>query len=206
MEIKIVKEKRKTLQIVVESESVAVLKAPKNLSDKKIEDFLNSKRNWLKKIETKFKLQKQFKSVFDLQNTVYLFGLPYANKQQLFGDNVKKVETNQVKNFYLKNFGLLEEMVDNISKVTGLKYVKVMPTSSVRIWGSFNRNKVMKLNYKLLFVPKSLVQYVIVHELCHGKYMNHSPLFWKHVQSFCPNYKALKVQLNEYGFVLRQQL
>lgn len=73
-------------------------------------------------------------------------------------------------------------------------------TVSIRMqrlrWGSCSANGNIQLNAKLLYFPKNVVRYVMIHELCHLKIFNHSPRFWTLVESFEPNYKALKKMLD----------
>lgn len=59
-------------------------------------------------------------------------------------------------------------------------------------WGSCSGNGNLSFNYKILFLPPDLQDYLIVHELCHLKEMNHSPKFWKWVASAMPHYADLK--------------
>lgn len=61
-------------------------------------------------------------------------------------------------------------------------------------WGSCCSNKNINLNYKLIFLPKKLVDYVIIHELCHTVHLDHSPRFWGLVERFIPDYKIYKKQ------------
>ena len=51
---------------------------------------------------------------------------------------------------------------------------------------------------------KDLIDYIIVHELCHSKFMNHKPQFWKEVEKYCPNYKILRQKIKEYSFLLKK--
>lgn len=58
-------------------------------------------------------------------------------------------------------------------------------------WGSCSADKKINLNSKLLFLPKHLVDYVIIHELCHTKFLDHSENFWNLVEHHMPHYKRL---------------
>jgi predicted metal-dependent hydrolase len=63
-------------------------------------------------------------------------------------------------------------------------------------WGSCSSKGTISLNYKLLFLPPELVRYLLIHELCHTRHMDHSPAFWSFVANQEPNYKALDAEIN----------
>jgi predicted metal-dependent hydrolase len=63
-------------------------------------------------------------------------------------------------------------------------------------WGSCSSNLTLSFNYKLALLPEKLLEYVVVHELCHLKEMNHSSKFWNLVAQTMPNHKSLRRQLH----------
>lgn len=65
-------------------------------------------------------------------------------------------------------------------------------------WGSCSGRGNLNFNYKIVFLPKELQDYLIVHELCHIQQMNHSETFWKLVSQTVPEWKSLRAQLQEY--------
>jgi hypothetical protein len=65
------------------------------------------------------------------------------------------------------------------------------------LWASCSNKKNISLNYKLLFLPPHLVQYVFIHELCHTIHLNHSAKFWELVAEKEPNYKALDKEVGK---------
>lgn len=87
--------------------------------------------------------------------------------------------------------GSLEE----ISKKTQLSYHKVTIRDQHTVWGSCTSKKSINLNYKLIFLPKPLVDYVMIHELCHTKHLNHSEKFWNLVAFFDPHWKQHRQEL-----------
>jgi predicted metal-dependent hydrolase len=66
-------------------------------------------------------------------------------------------------------------------------------------WGSCSRRGVISLNWRLVQVPDSVRDYVLIHELAHLVHMNHSARFWKEVERLCPDYKASEAWLREHG-------
>ncbi len=62
-------------------------------------------------------------------------------------------------------------------------------------WGSCSERGNLNFNYKLVFLPSELVDYVIVHELCHLREFNHSPKFWCAVAEVLPNHRSLRQAL-----------
>lgn len=206
MKIKLIKEKRKTIVLKVIDSNNAVLKVPKTISDKKIEEFLKSKENWLKKTSTRMKDNESFSTDFDFEKFIYLNGKPFVSTKEIsleFDKLDSEGKKEEIRKYYLSMFWKLEELADKLSSETGLKYNEIKITDSVRIWGSYNSKRQMKLNFKLLILPENLIEYVIYHELCHSIHMNHKPQFWKDLEKICPNYKALKKELNKYSFVLK---
>lgn len=66
-------------------------------------------------------------------------------------------------------------------------------------WGICYKNKSITLNVLLICCPIEIIDYVIFHELCHLKHMNHSKEFWSEVKAFHPNYKEAKLWLKANG-------
>ena len=209
MKIEIIKMRRKTTCLKLIDSNHAVLKVPKTLSQKKIDEFLESKRTWLKKNAEKLRERENFGAEFDFLKYIYFDGKPYVETSKISLDFEKLSEAKKksvIKKFYLSHFGELEALAQELSAKTGLKFKDAKPTSSVRVWGSYSTQKVMKLNWKLLILPRNLAEYVICHELCHSLHMNHQPKFWKAVEKICPDFKERKKELSRFAFVLKNEI
>ena len=77
----------------------------------------------------------------------------------------------------------------------GYTYGRVAIRDQRSRWGSCSSKRNLNFNYRLVFIPIELVDYVIVHELCHLEHFNHSELFWGAVAKALPDYKRLKADL-----------
>jgi predicted metal-dependent hydrolase len=74
--------------------------------------------------------------------------------------------------------------------------VAIKDTST--LWGSCSRKGNLNFSYKLIFLPRDVADYVIVHELCHLQEHNHSPAFWALVEKAQPEYPRLRRELRKY--------
>lgn len=89
--------------------------------------------------------------------------------------------------------------LDRLSLATGLEYRRVSIRGQVSRWGSCSAGRDISLNWKLLFLPPELVHYVLLHELCHLRHMNHSTAYWRLVASFEPEMASLRGRMRKAG-------
>lgn len=87
---------------------------------------------------------------------------------------------------------VIEKNANELIKETGLIPNKIRIKNIKYAWGSCSSNKNITINQKLISYSEVAIRYVILHELCHLKYMNHSKEFWNLVQSYMPEYKLVK--------------
>lgn len=79
-----------------------------------------------------------------------------------------------------------------------LPHRRIAIKNTRRTWGSCSAKGNLNFSYKLLFLPRELADYVVVHELCHLLQRNHSKAFWNEVARALRNYKALRAELKKY--------
>lgn len=91
----------------------------------------------------------------------------------------------------------LEPWLEYLSTETGLKFTHLNIKSQRTRWGSCSANGVISLNCKLLFLPRDMVRYVLVHELCHLLERNHSNRFWTHLRQFEPETESMHGQMRD---------
>ena len=90
---------------------------------------------------------------------------------------------------------IVEKNASELINTTGLIPRKIRIRDIKYAWGSCSNNKNITINKKLISYSELAIRYVILHELCHLKYMNHSKEFWDLVQKYMPEYKKAKMEL-----------
>ena len=208
---------RKTLTLAVMKDGNVVIKAPLGMEDSVIKRFVWDKQNWIKE---KLFMINQTNSKFE-DVIKYKKFLLYGNRYSLFLADVKKIETNDkfqivlpkkterekilktLKLWYKKIAKqVLQDRLAFLENKIKLKSNIMKITESKGRWGSCNSKGVVCFNWKVIMLPPNVIDYVIVHELCHLVEMNHSKNFWNLVYSFMPNVDKIKNELKEYGFLL----
>ncbi len=69
-------------------------------------------------------------------------------------------------------------------------------------WGSCSNSGNLNFNYRIIYLPKALTEYIVIHEICHLKQLNHSAKFWQLVTKTIPHYRECRKQLKQYYFQL----
>ena len=87
-------------------------------------------------------------------------------------------------------------------QITGGTYTKITIRNQKSRWGSCSSRGTLSFNYRLMLAPPEILDYVVVHELCHLRHMNHSKDFWLMVESILPDYKNARRYLKEHGHEL----
>lgn len=114
---------------------------------------------------------------------------------------LKKLEENreEERNYTKEDVKKLESKLNiicpNLIKKTGLQPSKIRIRNIKYAWGSCSNNKNITINLKLIDKSDEEIAYVVLHELCHLKYMNHSEKFWALVGKYMPNYKEIRKKL-----------
>ena len=223
MKILITRTKRKkTISILIKDGNVEV-KAPFNLKQKEIDSFILKKEKWIK---NKILFQKSIKKlpkkkfidgeVFKLLGKDLILKLnisdtkkTYIKNDYIFLDlkNNTKNNKEKIKNeleLFFRSFSerILKEKTLIESKKMNLKVKEIKVRSYKNRWGSCSSNGNISYNWKLIMAPERIINYVIIHELCHLIHFNHSRDYWREVSKKLPNYKESKEWLksNQYLF------
>jgi len=96
----------------------------------------------------------------------------------------------------------IPKRVAHYQELTGGHYEKICIRDQQTRWGSCSSKGTLSFNYRLMLAPPRVLDYVVVHELCHLTHMNHSKEFWKMVESILPDYRIYRKWLKENGHTL----
>lgn len=89
--------------------------------------------------------------------------------------------------------------------ITGGDYTSITIRDQKSRWGSCSSRGTLSFNYRLIFAPPHILDYVVVHELCHLTHMNHSRDFWAKVESVMPDYRECRKWLRDHGHELSME-
>lgn len=114
----------------------------------------------------------------------------------------ERIETMKriLRTFYINQFlEVIKGRIDNYAHEIGVFPRKVTIREQKTRWGSCSSKGNISLNWRLIMAPLKVIDYVIVHELCHMKEMNHSKNFWNIVSGVCPDFKESQKWLKDNG-------
>lgn len=116
----------------------------------------------------------------------------------------KSVPLSSAEYLNLKNktIQLITPKLTHYRNLLQVNYKSVTVRNQKTRWGSCSRQGRLNFNCRLCLLPDELIDYVVVHELCHLKELNHSKRFWAHVASILPNHKLLRSQIHKQGISL----
>lgn len=214
---KIVRSDRKTIMLEISDRATLIVKAPLYVSDEEIYEVINKHSKWInKKIEILKKEEKILKKDFISKE----FFLYLGESFRLFLINKQKEALKFDQAFYLRKDmepysreifikwykkeakRFISERVIYYSNITGIKFNKLRITSAKKRWGSCSYNGNLNFTYRLIMAPIFVIDYVVVHELCHIVEHNHSEKFWGNVRVILPDYKKARIWLREKGKTL----
>ncbi len=216
----IVRTARQTLALTIDRNGQVIVRAPLKLPEEKIDEFVRAKSDWIEK-HSAGAARRSGERVLRLSSPPdalpFLGDMCPVKHDQPYGyadgcfNLPEDTPLEQLLPFLRRLYSgiakdTLTARTNLLADRMGIKISAVKINSAKTRWGSCSAKKVINLSWKLIAADSRLIDYVIVHELCHTEQMNHSPAFWEKVAAVIPDYmerrEALKdVQkvLSEYG-------
>lgn len=212
---RIVRSKRKTLALTVNRLGEVIARAPYGMREERIEAFVKQKQGWLQKQKQKIERAGISLPTENLEGYGFLLlGERYTvrlHKETLIRLNAQTrelflPEKNSEKRLiaWIKENALriFTEQTQTWAKKMGVSFQSVSLSSAKTRWGTCSGDNKIRYTYRLLYAPRSVVEYVVVHELAHTRHKNHGKAFWALVKRYIPDYKARRKWLKEHGALM----
>ena len=111
-----------------------------------------------------------------------------------------RYKREQLEKWYRKEaFALISEKAEEFAKPLSVHFERISIKDQKSRWGSCSSKGNLNFNWRIIMAPEPVCDYVVIHELCHLVFMDHSANFWNLVESICPGYKQYKKWLKENG-------
>lgn len=175
---RIVRSERKTLSVSIQPDCTITVRAPRSVSDSQIRRFLIEKQHWLITKYLEAKQKQEAIPCSDLTDT------QRAALTRRYIDAAKEYFPKRVAYFH---------------QFTGGTYSRITIRDQKTRWGSCSSKGTLSFNWRLMLAPPAILDYVVVHELCHLKHMDHSPAFWQAVGEVFPDYASARKWLRKHG-------
>jgi len=189
-----------------------IITSPKKLSGKRINQICNDNKDWINTQQLKHPIKPPTAlptqlNLVALEKTYELsFIITEKSSIRKTGSHLmikachQEQQVNVLKKWIRKQAKTLFDLkLKQWSLETQLHYSKLSVRSQKSRWGSCSSTGTISLNDQLLFMPLSILDYIIVHELCHTVQPNHSAQYWALVNLHYPNYKQEEALLAQYS-------
>ena len=172
---KVYRSNRKSISLQVTEDHIVVIRAPKWMSDDEIDGFFIEKSGW---IERQIRMIDERKQKYSELVPLSKSELDALGRQAL---------------------SVIPKKVAHYAKILGVSYGRITIRNQKTRWGSCSSKGNLNFNCLLMLTPEEVQDYVVVHELCHRREMNHSPRFWSLVESVIPDYRRYEAWLKKEG-------
>lgn len=223
IEFTVAKSKRKSLSIAIQPDGRILVKAPLFISDGEIIKWVKSKTAWIVRQRAKVLEQQEANPPkhFKTGETFFYLGQEYElevrmsesrakmagiadDKILLFSKTDDEAAVQKILvDWYIKQAkSWIGKRVRFYAGQMDEAYNNITIKNQKKRWGSCSSAGNLNFNWRLILAPPEVIDYVVVHELCHLKQMNHSKEFWSEVEKVLPDYKVRKKWLDENGVKL----
>ena len=179
LSVLLVRSSRKTLAVQIRTDGTVIARAPLRMPKDRILCFLSEKASWIRmqqgKMQEREKMRQQARIHLD------------AAQEKELRERAKSV---------------LAQRTAYFARQIGVTYGRITVRDQKTRWGSCSQTGNLNFNFRLILAPSEVLDYVVVHELCHRRQMNQSTQFWQEVAQVLPDYRKRKAWLTENGWRL----
>ncbi len=214
--IRVIFSARKTIALEATDEGELFIRAPRSSTEQEIHDIASTKAHWFKKQFARMEVEKSQlnRSYQDGASFLWLGQekkLRFANDHSHFSlDEKGFVMPETVRLYARENFEAwyrhqaltyIPPLAKQLADEMGFIYKRIRINGAKSRWGSCSEKGNINFSWRLMMAPESAIRYVIIHELCHLKWMDHSADFWQLVASWCPDYPKEEKWLRDNGWM-----
>ena len=179
LSVLLVRSSRKTLAVQIRADGTVIARAPLRMPKDRILCFLSEKASWIRmqqgRMQEREKMRQQARIHLD------------AAQEKELRERAKSV---------------LAQRTAYFARQIGVTYGRITVRDQKTRWGSCSQTGNLNFNFRLILAPLEVLDYVVVHELCHRRQMYHSAQFWQEVAQVLPDYRKRKAWLTENGWRL----
>ena len=179
LSVLLVRSSRKTLAVQIRADGTVIARAPLRMPKDRILYFLSEKASWIRMQQGRMQERENMRQ----QARIHLD----AAQEQELRERAKSV---------------LAQRTAYFARQVGVTYGRITVRDQKTRWGSCSQTGNLNFNFRLILAPPEVLDYVVVHELCHRRQMNHSAQFWQEVAQVLPDYRKRKAWLTENGWRL----
>ena len=172
--VELIRSRRRSLSLELKRDGTILVRAPLRMSRERIEGFVLEHRDWIEKRRR----QLETEEAVELLSQEELAALKKRGRE------------------------VFARKAAEYAAKLGVRYGRVCVRCQKSKWGSCSAAGNLNFNCLLLLAPEEVLDYVVVHELCHRLEMNHSPRFWQAVEGLMPDYRARRSWLKKNGGAL----
>ena len=180
--IKVIRSKRKTLALQIDRNGNVLLRAPYHVGQEEIRRFVTGKRSWI------------LKHLNELKN----------NESE--NESGTRLTESEIRLLMVQAKRVIPLRTSHYAPLVGVTYGKITIRRQRSRWGSCSSEGNLNFNCLLMLAPAEVLDYVVIHELCHRLYMDHSHEFWENVRRVMPDYRKNEKWLKEHGGALIRRM
>jgi predicted metal-dependent hydrolase len=201
----------KNARLRVREDGTVQLFVPMAFTDEDIEKLLEKKAKWIASkrqfFEQKAKIQLRRNEILLFGNRyAYFYSSKYQNKVVVNHES-KTIQAKRdlldavVQEKWLKSVARkhILSRAETLSEALLLPYNKLYIRSQKRKWGNCSKEKNISINWRVIKAPEFVIDYIIIHELCHTVIMKHTIRFQTMLRSHCPDCEQAQTWLDKYG-------
>lgn len=185
----LVRSSRKSYSISIEQNGQVIVKTPLRMSEIFLQEMLAEKRQWLTK--NYVRMQEISQNKRENQYSPQVLKALEARYRKAAKEYIP-----QRVDYYVSQMEWTDEEVFEENRKP---YKRITIREQKSRWGSCSGRGTLSFNWRLMLAPPRVLDYVVIHEICHFKHMNHSKEFWEEVAKLEPHYKEYRQWLKDHG-------